>query len=306
VEELSERFSMPLAGKNMLRDCELEHDFVGASGVRLHVVKSGPIDGPLVLLLHGFPEFWYGWRHQIPALAAAGLRVWAPDQRGYNLSDKPRGIAAYGIDRLADDILSLIETSGLDRVHLVGHDWGAVVAWWVARLYPERLKRLVIMNGPHGSVMKKQLRVSAEQRRRSWYMLFFQLPIIPEIALSGRQWRVGLDILRATSLPGSYGDADLEKYRRAWSRPGAMTSMINWYRALRIRSDRRPPRRISVPTLMIWGAADTALGRDLARPSIDYCDEGRLVMLENATHWVQHDRPQIVNQLLVEHLTGGD
>ncbi|MFN2222078.1 MAG: alpha/beta fold hydrolase, partial [Candidatus Promineifilaceae bacterium] len=129
----------------------LEHEFVYANGLRLHVVKSGPTEGPLVLLLHGFPEFWYGWHRQIPALAAAGFRVWAPDQRGYNLSDKPRGVAAYGINHLADDILALVKTSGRDRVHLAGHDWGAVVAWWVARLFPERLNRLVIMNGPHGS-----------------------------------------------------------------------------------------------------------------------------------------------------------
>ncbi|MGD8584406.1 MAG: alpha/beta hydrolase [Chloroflexota bacterium] len=287
-----------------MRSSALEHEFVYANGLRLHVVKSGPTEGPLVLLLHGFPEFWYGWHRQIPALAAAGFRVWAPDQRGYNLSDKPRGVAAYGINHLADDILALVKTSGRDRVHLAGHDWGAVVAWWVARLFPERLNRLVIMNGPHGSVMKRQLRESPDQRRRSWYMLFFQLPFIPELALARGRWQTGLNILRSTSRPGAYSDADLEMYRRAWSRPRAMTSMINWYRALRIRPTRRASRRVSAPTLMIWGARDTALGQEIARSSIEYCDVGRLVMLEDATHWVQHDQPQIVNQLLVEHFTG--
>lgn len=286
------------------KESSLIHEFVPVNGLRLHVVKSGPADGPVVLLLHGFPEFWYGWRRQIPALTAAGFHVWAPDQRGYNLSDKPRGIRAYDIEHLADDTLGLIEASGRDRVHVVGHDWGAAVAWWVARLFPERLERMVIMNGPHGSVMKKQLRENPEQRRRSRYMLFFRLPFVPEMALAVGNWRVGLDILRSSSLPGAYSDDDLEMYRRAWSRPGAMTSMINWYRALRFRPTRRASRRVGVPTLMIWGAKDVALGREMAQPSIDYCDDGRLVMLEDATHWVQHDRPRRVNQLLVEHLTG--
>ncbi len=283
---------------------ELVHDYVPVNGLRLHVVSSGPSDGPVVLLLHGFPEFWYGWRHQIPALAENGFQVWAPDQRGYNLSDKPVGISAYRIDHLADDVRGLIEASGRDRVHLVGHDWGAVVAWWVARLYPESVERLVILNGPHGSAMRKQLKENPDQRRRSWYMSFFQLPFIPELALASRRWQAGLDILRSTSLPGAYSDDDLEMYRRAWSRPRAMTSMINWYRALRYRTARRASRRIGAPTLVIWGANDIALGRELARGSIDYCDDGRLVMLDEATHWVQHDRPETVNQLLVEHLTG--
>jgi pimeloyl-ACP methyl ester carboxylesterase len=295
---------MPSTSDRQLTDAELVHEFVRVNGLRLHVVKSGPADGPVVLLLHGFPEFWYGWRSQIPVLAAAGFQVWAPDQRGFNLSDKPRDIVAYGIDHLADDILGLIETSGQDRVHLVGHDWGASVAWWFARLFPERLSSLTIMNGPHGSVMEKQLRENPEQRRRSWYILSFQLPFIPELVLSRRQWQLGLAILRFSSSPGAYSDDDLEMYRRAWSRPRAMTSMLNWYRAIRIRPVRRASRRISVPTLMIWGAGDIALGRELAQPSIDYCDGGRLVMLEDATHWVQHDQPQAVNQLLLEHLTG--
>ena len=287
-------------------EVELVHDYVKVNDVRLHVVKAGPADGPLVLLLHGFPEFWYGWRRQIPALVAAGFRVWAPDQRGYNLSDKPRGVASYGIDTLADDVLGLIDASGRDRVHLVGHDWGAAVAWWVARLFPKRLEHLAILNVPHGKVMQQHLRENPAQQRRSWYMFFFQVPMVPELALRGRKWQTGLNMLRRSSRPGAFSDEDLEMYRQAWSRPRAMTSMINWYRALlRVRPTRRASSRVRVPTLMIWGARDTALGREMAQPSIDYCVDGRLEYLEQATHWVQHDEPERVNEMLIDFLRQG-
>jgi pimeloyl-ACP methyl ester carboxylesterase len=206
------------------------------------------------------------------------------------------------VDRLAEDVVGLIDASGRDSVHLVGHDWGAMVAWRVASSFSERLSRLVIMNGPHSAVMEKNLRANHQQRLRSWYMLFFQLPVVPELALGMRRWRTTLELLKSSSMPGAYDDEDLEMYRRAWSRPGAMTSMINWYRALRIRSSSRDSARISVPTLMIWGARDTALGREMAQPSIDYCEDGHIAMLEDATHWVQHDQPQVVNRLLIEHL----
>lgn len=282
---------------------DLIHDYVNVNNLRLHVVKAGTEDGPLVLLLHGFPEFWYGWRRQIPALVAAGFRVWVPDQRGYNLSDKPGGVAAYGIDALADDVLGLIDASGRDRVYLVGHDWGGAVAWWVARLFPERLERLAILNVPHGKVMEQQLRENPAQKRRSWYMLFFQMPLVPELALRGRNWQTGLNLLRNSSRPGSFSDEDLEMYRQAWSRPRAMTSMINWYRALlRVRPSRRASSRIRVPTLMIWGARDVAFEREAAQLSIDYCDDGRLEYLEQATHWVQHDEPERVNEMLIDFL----
>lgn len=284
---------------------DLVHDYVNTNGIKLHVVKAGPEEGPLVLLLHGFPEFWYGWRRQIPALASGGYRVWAPDQRGYNLSDKPRDVGAYGLDHLADDVVGLIDATGRERVCLIGHDWGAAVAWWVARLFPERLERLAILNVPHGAVMERHLRQSPAQLRRSWYIFFFQLPLIPEAALRGGNWRAGLNSLRQTSLTGSFSEDDLEMYRRAWSRPRAMTSMINWYRALlRARPSRRASPRIRVPTLMIWGARDFALGQEMAQPSIDYCDDGRLVFLEQATHWVQHDEPERVNDMLIRFLSG--
>lgn len=278
---------------------ELEHTYIPASGARLHVVRAGPADGPPLILLHGFPEFWYGWRHQIPALAAAGYRIWAPDQRGYNLSDKPRPIAAYNLDVLAADVVALIRATGRDRVYLVGHDWGAAVAWWVAVKHPELLRRLVILNVPHPIVMARHVRQSAEQLARSWYILFFQIPWLPELLFRAAGYRFGLEMLQASSRPDTFADHDLQHYLRAWSRPRALTSMINWYRATRqTRTERLPSLRVTTPTLIIWGAQDVALSRPLAPKSLAMCDNGRLVVLEDATHWVQHDEPEQVNELI--------
>ena len=285
---------------------ELEHTFINTNGVRLHVVQAGPVDGPPVILLHGFPEFWYGWSKQIPALAAAGYRVWAPDQRGYNLSDKPKGIGAYTLDQLAADVVGLIDATGHDRVFLVGHDWGAAVTWWTALKYPQRVKKIAVLNVPHPVVMNRTLRTDFAQLRKSWYIFFFQIPWLPEALVRRNNWRAGLQLLKESGRPDTFSDADLPHYREAWSKPGAYTAMLNWYRALvQRRPDQRlPSARITVPTLLIWGAQDVALSRTMAQPSIDLCDNGRLVFIEEATHWVQHDEPVRVNQLLLDFLAG--
>lgn len=288
----------------------LESTFIQTNGITLHVMQAGPKDGPLLILLHGFPEFWYSWKNQIEPLAEAGYRVWAPDMRGYNLSDKPRGISAYNLDLLAADVVGLMDQAGVDQARLVGHDWGAAVAWWTAANYPDRLSKLGILNVPHHSVMAKHLRTNREQRRRSWYIYIFQLPWLPE--RGARRDNYGTFI---NAIQGRNGRSEEENdlYRAAWSQPGALTSMINYYRALirhrpkrstaeRSGADRPVSNRIRVPTLMIWGAQDVALGREMAQPSIDLCDEGRLVFLEEATHWVQHDEPERVNDLLLEFL----
>lgn len=272
------------------------------NGVNLHVVTAGQQDGPLVILLHGFPEFWYGWRKQIPALAAAGYAVWAPDQRGYNRSDKPAGVGAYHIDTLADDIAGLIEASGREQVYLVGHDWGAAVAWWVAGKYPARIKKLAILNVPHPAVMRRAVLEDAEQRKRSWYIFFFQTPWLPEQSLCQNGFTNMIRALKGTSRRDTFTNDDVAAYRQAWSQPGALTAMLNWYRAaVRFQGQGVALGRITVPTLMIWGAQDSALSRTLAQPSIDLCDDGRLVFLEEASHWVQHEEPEAVNQLLLEH-----
>ena len=255
------------------------------------------------MLLHGFPEFWYGWRKQIPALVEAGCRVILPDQRGYNLSDKPKGVKNYDVYTLADDIIGLINALGYEKVNLVGHDWGAIVAWTLANKYPERLQRLSIMNVPHPAVMQKFLYRDFEQIRRSWYVFFFQLPWLPEAGMKRDNWRGAEYALRGSGKIHTFTNEDIEKYKEAWSQPGAMTAMINWYRAI-VRYQPASPKdpRIKVPTLMMWGMKDFALSHRMARPSMDYCDEGNLILFPEATHWVQHDAAEEVNHYLVDFI----
>jgi pimeloyl-ACP methyl ester carboxylesterase len=259
----------------------------------------------LAILLHGFPEFWYGWRRQIPYLAAAGFRVWAPDQRGYNLSDKPAGRAAYTLDELGSDVIGLMDAAGHQTAFVVGHDWGGAVAWWLAAAHPERLERMVIINCPHGAVFTKHLRRSFTQMCKSWYMFFFQLPYVPEAMIRWKNGTMLAQTLKNSSRPGAFTSDNLKRYRQAWSQPRAATAMLNWYRA----AMRRHPaplgnHRNPVPTLLIWGAQDRFLGRELARPSIDICEDGHLVFFEEATHWVQHEACEQVNELINRFFRG--
>lgn len=283
----------------------MNDQYIETNGIRLHVLQKGPEDGPLVILLHGFPEFSYGWKKQIPDLVSAGYRVWVPDQRGYNLSDKPDGIAAYTLDNLAADVVGLIDAAGEKQAFLAGHDWGAAVAWWVAAKYPNRLAKMVIINVPHGAVMVKNLRHNFTQMRKSWYMFFYQLQWLPEYLAQRHNWKMVVDAMMKSSRSGTFVDNDMIQYRQAWSRPNAYRSMLNWYRAM-MQKPPHPPAspRITVPTLLIWGAQDHFLGREMAAPSIDLCDDGRLVFIEEATHWVQHEEAERVNELI--HIFFGD
>ena len=281
----------------------MTHTFVETNKIRLHVVQAGNINGQLVILLHGFPEFWYGWRHQIDTLAEAGFWVWVPDQRGYNLSDKPKGIAAYGIDTLAADVVGLVDAAGRTTAIVVGHDWGAAVAWWTAVTYPERIERLVVMNVPHPVVMQQFAQRNLGQMLRSWYIGFFQLPWLPETVSRLGNWAMLVQTLRKSSRSGTFTDAELQEYRTAWSQPGAFTAMVNWYRAaLQKPPSQRSSIRVTVPTLLIWGIRDQFLKREMAQPSIDLCDNGRIVFFENATHWVQHEEAERVNELIKQQL----
>jgi pimeloyl-ACP methyl ester carboxylesterase len=280
----------------------LEHDHIAVGEVTLHVVRAGPPDGPAVILLHGFPELWYGWRHQIPALATAGFRVIAPDQRGYNTSDKPPAVRDYRIDGLVGDVLGLLDALGLERAAVVGHDWGAAVAWRLAATAPERVERLVILNVPHPRVLLRALYTNPRQLLRSWYMFFFQLPWLPEWLL-GRDRAAGLaGMLRRSSLEGSFSSADLEIYREAWTQPGAIRAMLGWYRAM-IRMPPPPITGAILPrTMVLWGRRDSALGAELVQPSVDRCAQAELHWLDQATHWVQHDAADQVNARLLAFL----
>jgi pimeloyl-ACP methyl ester carboxylesterase len=284
-----------------MEDHNLEHISIPTNGIRLHVVQTGSRYGSLVILLHGFPEFWYGWRRQLQPLVEAGFRVWAPDLRGYNLSDKPRGIPAYRLDELACDVLGLINAAGVDKCYLVGHDWGAAIAWWVALRYPERLHKLAILNVPHPAVMMKTLSTSFAQLRRSWYIFFFQIPFFAEAILRNDDWNPVVKMLVGTSKPGSFTPQDIELYRQAWWQNGAFTAMLNWYRAaLQLPPDVSGNQHIHVPALMLWGVNDSALGREMAEPSLDLCDQGKLVFFEDSSHWIHLDEADAVNRHLLE------
>lgn len=282
---------------------ELTHGYVENGGVRLHYVEAGA--GPLVVLLHGFPEFWYGWRNQIPALAQAGYRVVAPDQRGYNLSDKPEAVDAYRIEHLSGDVACLIEALGEQKAVVVGHDWGAGVAWDFAMRYPDRLEKLVIMNVPHPGRLFEGLR-TPRQLRKSWYMFFFQLPWLPEAAIRAGNWRALREVFRRDpARTGAFTEADIEQYVQAVSRPGAITAMINWYRAaFRVRPSRYQARLtpIQAPVMVIWGEKDRYLGAELAEPDQRLVPRLRMERFPGASHWVQHDEPERVNALLLDFL----
>lgn len=282
-----------------------ERRLVKTNGVILHTVLAGDEGAPLVVLLHGFPEFWYGWRKQIDALTQAGFRVAVPDQRGYNQSDKPKGVENYRADWLAEDINSLIRALGYNTAYIVGHDWGGLVAWYMAIIpsLKRRVDKLVILNVAHPIVFQRTLRSNLRQLFRSWYAGFFQLPLLPETILSLNNYQFFLKLIQRDARPGSFTDHDLEQYRAAWSKPGAMRSMLNWYRAAVRHTPPTPDDiRVHMPTLMLWGAQDVAQLRQMAQDSIDLCDQGRLMMFEDATHWVQHDKADEVNRLIIEFL----
>jgi pimeloyl-ACP methyl ester carboxylesterase len=281
---------------------DYEHTFIETNGIRLHVVTAGPPQGKPVLLLHGFPEFWYGWRDQIPALVAAGYRVIVPDQRGYNLSDKPLGVQPYRTEKLVLDVIGLLDHYRIEKVNLAGHDWGAAVAWSVATSFPARVERLAIMNVPHPSVMLATLRTSLHQMLKSWYIGFFQIPILPDWVLKVNDYAAARRLLVSSGKPTTFIPADLAEYKKAWAQPGALTSMINWYRAVFMeRSGTQTDNRVHVPVLVLWGKRDIALSAEMAQRSIALCDDGRLVFFENASHWVQHDEADEVNRLLINY-----
>lgn len=282
---------------------EPEHGYIETNGIRLHVVQAGPKSGVPIILLHGFPETWRCWIRQVPALAEAGFRVIVPDQRGYGLSDKPKGIPNYRMEELVKDVLGLIDALDYEKVNLVGHAWGANIAWVLAYKHPERLQRLGVLNVPHPLVMRRFLKRDLEQIRRSWYAFFFQIPWLPELGMRAGNWRGAVRSLRGSGLIHTFTNEDIEKYKEAWSQPGAMTAMINWYRAAAWYPFwPSGEMRIRVPTLMMWGMKDFALTHRMARPSMDYVDTGNLILFPEATHWVQRDAAEEVNHYLIDFL----
>ena len=288
-------------------DPTIREERVRANGLCFHVLAAGTGDR-LALCLHGFPELGFSWRHQLPVLAELGFRAWAPDLRGYGGTDRPQGVREYAIEKLMDDVAALIDASGAKETMLVAHDWGGVIAWYFAMRRIRPLSRLVVMNLPHPAVFDRVLRSGWRQRLRSWYVLFFQIPWLPGRLLRMRRAAAVTEAFRGMAVDKSrFPEEVLDVYRRAALEPGALTAMIHYYRALVRGGGARRQRslgfpRIDVPTLMVWGEQDTALGKELTYGTEAWVPNLLLRYLPHASHWVQQDAPDDVNAILREWL----
>lgn len=260
--------------------------------MKLHYDSEG--DGPLVVLLHGFPESRISWKRQLPALAQAGFRAVAPDLRGYGDSPKPKGVENYGIPALVGDVAELIESLGGAPCVLVGHDWGAVVAWSLAMMRPELVRKLVILNVPHPAAIARELQRSSKQKLKLLYQLFFQLPVLPELFMRFG----GRTLLRRA---GRYSEDEIETYARQW-RAGSLTPMLNYYRAMRgARGEMRKRfRRIEVPVLIIWGEREPVFLASALDDLDAFVADVRIARVPKAGHFVQRDAPERVSELLIE------
>jgi len=277
-----------------MKDFPIAHRKVQANGIELHLAESGDSNAPLLILLHGFPEFWFAWRDYMSSLAASGFYVVVPDQRGYNLSEKPRGINAYQLNTLADDITGLASALGRETFQIVGHDWGGSVAWSIASRHRSRLKRVVVLNAPHPAVWLRAMRSDPDQRRKSRYVRFLQVPWLPEAVMRlGRYEALGQAF--ATACPKAFTTDVMQAYHHAWRMPGALTAMLNWYRALLRQPMTMPtPGTLPTPCLILWGDSDLFGVPKLADESAVLCAEAEVVHLPGVGHWIIHDAREIV------------
>ena len=277
---------------------------VTANGLRFAIDEAGTGED-VALCLHGFPESRVSWRHQLEPLAAMGWRAVAPDLRGYGDSERPQERDAYRIRYLVEDAAALFDALGARRRLLIGHDWGAAIAWAFAIRRARPLDGLVIMNVPHPDVFRAVLSRSWAQRRRSWYMLFFQLPVLPELMLKAGDAAVIGRMFSGMAIDKSaFPDAVTRPYRDNALKPGAMTAMLNYYRANATDFARpaEPTPKIEVPTLMIWGEEDAALGLELTEGYAPLVEDFTLERLPQVSHWVQQEAPDEVNARLVAWL----
>lgn len=298
------------------RGARFHHEYVDAGNLRMHCVTCG--EGPLMLMLHGFPEFWYSWRHQIPVMASR-FRVVAPDMRGYNQTEKPVGVANYRLELLIGDLVRLIKALGYQKAVVVAHDWGGGVAWPFAARHPEMVDRLIILNCPPPGVLLHHLRHNPRQLRRSYYMFLFQVPWLPEAVLRFRDYMFIEKAFRGWAIDKSaFTDEDIRMFKEAAAKPGALTGGVNYYRAAlrgalkdlvlakgkadRSLSSVQAPR-VKCPTLVIWGEEDRALGKELTKDFYQEV-EGPLEIkyIPNCSHWVQQERPEEVNRYMEEWL----
>lgn len=277
---------------------------VRSNGLRFAVHTAGEGE-KLALFLHGFPEAWFSWRHQMPLLAKLGYRVWAPDMRGYGDSDRPGRTQDYAVDRLVDDVAGLVDASGSKDVTLIAHDWGGAVAWAFAAQGARPLTRLVNMNIPDPRVMQRALRRSPTQLRRSWYIFMFQIPVFAERWLAKDDHAAIANAFRGMAVDKSkFPDELLDLYRASAAKPGAIKAMVSYYRAaLRYPSQRPLAKKITTPTLLVWGEEDTALGKELAEGTRAMVEDLTLEYIPRCSHWVQQEQPEKVNAILEKWLT---
>lgn len=280
-----------------------KHDYAQIGGVRLHYVTAGEGE-KLVVLLHGFPEFWYSWRNQIPVLSET-YTVVAPDLRGYNLSDKPANVSDYEIERIVDDILGLIRHFGHENAAIVGHDWGAAAAWMLAQNYPESVWKLCAMQVPPASVWRKNQ--TLRQFLASWYMFFFQLPVLPELLLSANDYAaLGKSFRKTAARPDVFTDEVIEEYRNSWRETEKMTTPINYYRAnvlKRFFGKQSTPGKIQVPTLFIYGEQEHAILPETVRGVAEAVNAPfSEFRIPDAAHWVQQEAGADVNEVLLDFL----
>lgn len=276
---------------------------IAVNGVTLNVAEAGRPHGPLVILLHGFPEFWFEWRDLIAPLAEAGFHVVAPDQRGYNLSDRPRGVDSYRLDSLAEDVVGLAAALGRERFQLVGHDWGGAVAWWVATQHPDRVRRMAILNAAHPAIWFDAMANDPEQVRRSRYVRLMRIPRLPEAMIRLGGYRGLAAAFSDCIRPEAYGSDELDRYFEAWRRPGAITAMLNWYRALFRQPLPCPaPLSLTPPTLLIWGDRDRFGAAGLAERSAALAADIKVEHWPDATHWTPHDAPDRLRARLLAFL----
>jgi pimeloyl-ACP methyl ester carboxylesterase len=277
-----------------------QHDYIISNGIRLHYVTQG--EGPLMLMLHGFPEFWYSWRKQIPEFAQ-DYKVVALDLRGYNDSEKPTDQSAYVMSEFIKDIEGVIRGLGYDRCVLVGHDWGGAIAWNFAYAHPELVEKLIILNLPHPAKFAEGLR-TPQQLLRSSYIFFFQIPWLPELLVQASGYQIVTAALTGMAVnKNAFSDADLAAYKEAATKPGALTAMINYYRnPFQQGIVNQKWGVLNVPTLMIWGEDDTALGKELTYGTESYVKNFQIRYIPNCSHWVQQERPDLVTQYMREYL----
>jgi epoxide hydrolase 4 len=282
----------------------ISHRFIQVNGLRLHLAEAGDKGRPLLLLLHGFPEFWYSWRAQIDFFVQRGFYVIAPDQRGYNLSDKPRGICNYNLDILAKDIIGILDHEQVEKAYLVGHDWGAGAAYWAVLKYPHRFYKLAILQLPHLIAMQEYLKINSSARKKASYLYFFQLPFLPEYMLKRENYRRLRHALTKFSRKNTFTEPEIAQYLKAWQQPRAISGMLNWYRAS-FRCKPVLPKDVSirVPTLVLWGEKDFFFGKDAMEFSRKYLPQAEIVYFPEATHWIHHEFPEEVNQRLGEFLS---